>query len=352
VRSVSGNGSRGVTRGGGGSILGSAAADDQRWRCRGAAAGRYNRASMLKQRTLKKIASTVGIGLHSGAKVHLALRPAAADTGIVFRRTDMDPPVDIPASALAVGDTRMASTVERDGARIATVEHLMSALAGLGIDNCYVDVDAAEIPAMDGSAASFVFLIQAAGIEEQDAPKRFVRVLKAVEVRDGEGRQLKWARLEPHFGFKLRFSIDFNHPAIDATEQDVEVDLAREPYVTSVARARTFGFVNEVEALRAAGLGLGGNFENVIVMDEYRVLNSDGLRSGDEFAKHKILDAIGDLYLLGRPLIAAYSAHKSGHALNNQLLRTLLADSSAYEVISFDDERQAPQAFLRPAFAA
>ena len=306
---------------------------------------------MLKQRTLKKIASTVGIGLHSGTKVQLSLRPAAVDTGIVFRRIDLDPPVDIPASALAVGDTRMASTVERAGARIATVEHLMSALAGLGIDNCYVDVDAPEIPIMDGSAASFVFLLQSVGVEEQNAPKRFVRILRTVEVREGDGKHLKWARLSPHFGFKLRFSIAFDHPAIDATDQDVEVDLAREPYVSSVARARTFGFVNEVEALRAAGLALGGNFENAIVMDEYRVLNTDGLRSGDEFAKHKILDAIGDLYLLGRPLIAAYEAHKSGHALNNQLLRAVLADPSTYEVISFDDERRAPLAFQRPAFA-
>jgi UDP-3-O-[3-hydroxymyristoyl] N-acetylglucosamine deacetylase len=307
---------------------------------------------MLKQRTLKKIASTVGIGLHSGTKVQLSLRPAAVDTGIVFRRIDLDPPVDIPASALAVGDTRMASTVERAGARIATVEHLMSALAGLGIDNCYVDVDAPEIPIMDGSAASFVFLLQSVGVEEQNAPKRFVRILRTVEVREGDGKHLKWARLSPHFGFKLRFSIAFDHPAIDATDQDVEVDLAREPYVSSVARARTFGFVNEVEALRAAGLALGGNFENAIVMDEYRVLNTDGLRSGDEFAKHKILDAIGDLYLLGRPLIAAYEAHKSGHALNNQLLRAVLADPSTYEVISFDDERRAPLAFQRPAFAS
>ncbi len=306
---------------------------------------------MLKQRTLKRAARTVGIGLHSGTKVELVLRPAAADTGIVFRRVDLEPPVDIPAGALAVGDTRMASTVERDGARVATVEHLMSALAGLGIDNCYVDVDAPEIPIMDGSAASFVFLLQSAGIEEQNAPKRFIRVLKPVEVREGEGKQLKWARLSPHFGFKLRFAIAFDHPAIDATEQDVEVDLAREPYVTAVARARTFGFVNEVEALRAAGLALGGNLENAIVMDEYRVLNVDGLRSGDEFAKHKILDAIGDLYLLGKPLIAAYSAYRSGHALNNQLLRALLADPSAYEVTSFADERQAPEAFRLPALA-
>jgi UDP-3-O-[3-hydroxymyristoyl] N-acetylglucosamine deacetylase len=296
---------------------------------------------MLKQRTLKQIARTVGIGMHSGTKVELVLRPAAADTGIVFRRVDVDPPVDIPASADAVVETRMATTLGRGEVRIATVEHLMSALAGLGIDNCYVDVDAPEIPIMDGSAASFVFLIQSAGIVEQNAPKRFVRVLKTVEVRDGDKR----VRLEPHFGFKLRFSIDFSHPAIDATEQDVEVDFAREPYVASVARARTFGFVNEVEALRAAGLGMGGSFENAIVMDEYRVLNVDGLRSGDEFAKHKILDAIGDMYMLGRPLIAAYVAHKSGHALNNRLLRALLADAAAYETVSFDDRSAAPKAF-------
>jgi UDP-3-O-[3-hydroxymyristoyl] N-acetylglucosamine deacetylase len=303
--------------------------------------------TMMKQRTLKNLVRTVGIGLHSGTKVELVLRPAAANTGIVFRRVDLEPPVDIAASPMSVGDTRMASTLDKEGVRIATVEHLMSALAGLGIDNCYVDVDAPEIPIMDGSAASFVFLIQSAGIVELDAPKQFVRVLKAVEVVDGD----KWARLEPHFGFKLTFSIDFQHPAVDLTEQKVEVDFAREAYVASVARARTFGFVNEVEALRAAGLALGGNFENAIVMDEYRVLNTDGLRSGDEFAKHKILDAIGDLYILGRPLIAAYRAHKSGHGLNNRLLRALLADATSYELITFDDAAAAPAAFLRPAFA-
>lgn len=303
---------------------------------------------MLRQRTLKQIARTVGIGMHSGTKVELVLRPAAADTGIVFRRVDLEPPVDIPASADAVVDTRMATTLGKGEVRIATVEHLMSALAGLGIDNCYVDVDAPEIPIMDGSAASFVFLIQSAGMVEQNAPKRFVRVLKTVEVHDGD----KWVRLEPHFGFKLRFSIDFSHPAIDATEQDVEVDFAREPYVASVARARTFGFVNEVEALRAAGLGMGGSFENAIVMDEYRVLNVDGLRSGDEFAKHKILDAIGDMYTLGRPLIAAYVAHKSGHALNNRLLRALLADATAHEIVTFDDRGAAPSAFRLQGAAA
>jgi UDP-3-O-[3-hydroxymyristoyl] N-acetylglucosamine deacetylase len=303
--------------------------------------------AMVKQRTLKSLVRTVGIGLHSGTKVELVLRPAAANTGIVFRRVDLEPPVDIAASPTAVGDTRMASTLEKDGARIATVEHLMSALAGLGIDNCYVDVDAAEIPIMDGSAASFVFLIQSAGVVELEARKQFVRVLKTVEIVDGD----KWARLEPHFGFKLTFSIDFQHPAVDLTEQVVEVDFARDAYVASVARARTFGFVNEVEALRAAGLALGGNFENAIVMDEYRVLNTDGLRSGDEFAKHKILDAIGDLYLLGRPLIAAYRAHKSGHALNNRLLRVLVADATAYEIVTFDNAAAAPAAFARPAFA-
>jgi len=302
---------------------------------------------MLKQRSLKTVIRTVGIGLHSGTKVELVLRPAAADTGIVFRRVDLTPPFEMKADAATVTDTRMATTLGRGAVKIATVEHLMSALAGLGIDNCYVDVDAAEIPIMDGSAASFVFLIQAAGIVELNAPKRFVRVLKTVEVIDGD----KWARLEPHFGFKLSFSIDFNHPAIDATPQRVEVDFAREPYVTSVARARTFGFVNEVEALRAAGLALGGSFENAIVLDEYRVLNTDGLRSGDEIAKHKILDAVGDLYMLGRPLIGSYVAHKSGHAVNNRLLRELLADEAAYEIVTFEDRATAPAAFQQPAFA-
>jgi UDP-3-O-[3-hydroxymyristoyl] N-acetylglucosamine deacetylase len=302
---------------------------------------------MLGQRTLKTLVRTVGIGLHSGSKVQLVLRPAAPDTGIVYRRIDVDPPVDIPATAESVVDVRMATTLGKDGVIVGTVEHLSSALAGLGIDNCYVDVDAPEIPIMDGSAASFVFLIQSAGVVEQNAPRRFVRVKKAVEIRDGD----KWVKLEPYEGFKLKFSIDFNHPAIDATEQVVEVDLGREPFVTSVARARTFGFVNEVEALRAAGLAMGGNFENAIVMDEYRVLNTDGLRSGDEFAKHKLLDAMGDLYVLGKPLIAAYSAHKGGHALNNRLLRALLADERAYEVVSFEDEARAPAVFRQPAFA-
>jgi UDP-3-O-[3-hydroxymyristoyl] N-acetylglucosamine deacetylase len=296
---------------------------------------------MVKQRTLKQIARAVGIGLHSGTKVQLALRPAAADTGVVFRRIDVDPPVDIPLMPENVVDTRMATTIGRGDVRVATIEHLMSALAGLGIDNCYVDVDAPEIPIMDGSAASFVFLIQAAGISEQAASKKFARVVKHIEFRDGDA----WARLEPYFGFKLKFSIAFNHPAIDATEQMVEVDFARDSYIKEVSRARTFGFVNDVEALRKAGLAIGGSFENAIVMDEYRVLNADGLRAGDEIAKHKMLDAIGDLAVLGHPLIGSYVAHKSGHAINNKLLRALTADKAAFELVTFEDEEQAPAAF-------
>jgi UDP-3-O-[3-hydroxymyristoyl] N-acetylglucosamine deacetylase len=295
---------------------------------------------MVKQRTLKQIARAVGIGLHSGTKVQLALRPAAADTGVVFRRIDVDPPVDVPLMPENVVDTRMATTIGRGDVKVATIEHLMSALAGLGIDNCYVDVDAPEIPIMDGSAASFVFLIQAAGISELNAPKKFARVVKPVEFRDGDA----WARLEPYFGFKLKFSIAFNHPAIDATEQMVEVDFARDSYIKEVSRARTFGFVNDVEALRKAGLAIGGSFENAIVMDEYRVLNADGLRAGDEIAKHKMLDAIGDLAVLGYPLIGSYVAHKSGHAINNKLLRALTADKAAFELVTFEDE-QAPAAF-------
>lgn len=296
---------------------------------------------MLKQRTLKKVVTTVGIGLHSGRKVRLTLRPANPDTGLVYSRVDMDPPVVMQAEATRVNDTRMATTLNEGNVKISTIEHLMSALSGFGIDNCYVDVDAPEIPIMDGSGASFVFLIQAAGILEQDAPKRFVRVKRPVEVREGD----KWARLEPHEGFKLAFSIDFGHPAIDATAQFVEVDLAKETYMSAVSRARTFGFVNDVEMLRSIGLALGGSLENAIVMDEFRVLNSDGLRSDDEFVKHKILDAMGDLYVLGHPLLAAYSAFKSGHALNNKLLRTLLDDPMAWEWATFEDDATGPVDF-------
>jgi UDP-3-O-[3-hydroxymyristoyl] N-acetylglucosamine deacetylase len=304
---------------------------------------------MLKQRTVKQLVKTVGVGLHSGTKVELTLRPAAADTGIVFRRVDLNPIVDFSASATGVGDTRMASTLEQDGAKVSTVEHLMSACAGLGIDNLYVDLTAEEIPIMDGSASSFVFLLQQAGLQEQDAAKKFIRVKKSVEVREGQGAQAKWARLEPFNGFKLKFFIEFNHPAVDGTGQTAEVDFDIESYVKEVSRARTFGFMQDVETLRGMGLARGGSLENAIVMDEYRVLNSDGLRYDNEFVRHKILDAIGDLYLIGHPLLASYTAHKSGHGLNNQLLRALLAQPDAYEIVSFNTLASAPNAYLRQA---
>ena len=257
---------------------------------------------MLKQRTIKSIVKTVGIGLHSGRKVELTLRPAPANTGIVFARIDLAVPVDIPASALSIGDTRLASVLQKDGARVSTIEHLMSACAGLGIDNMYVDVTAEEIPIMDGSAASFVFLIQSAGIEEQNAAKKFIKVKKPVEIRDGD----KFARLDPYFGFKLKFTIDFRHPAVDKTGQALEVDFAHTSYVRDIARARTFGFAHEVEMMRELGLARGGSMDNAIVLDEYRILNNDGLRYEDEFVKHKMLDAIGDLYVVGHPLLASF----------------------------------------------
>lgn len=294
---------------------------------------------MLRQRTLKTVIKATGVGLHSGVKVSLSLRPAQVDTGIVFRRVDLDPPVDLKADPLAVGDTRLASCLERDGAKVATVEHLMSALAGLGIDNAYVDVDAAELPIFDGSAAPFVYLLQSAGIEEQGAPKRFLRVTKPVEVRDGD----KWARLDPYDGFSLEFSIVFSHPAVAQSGTRAKVDFGTQSYVREVARARTFGFMQDVESMRDQGLAQGGSLENAIVMDEYRVLNSEGLRYSDEFVKHKILDAIGDLYLAGHPLLAAFSAHKSGHALNNRLLRALLADRTAWELIAFESPAATPE---------
>lgn len=304
---------------------------------------------MLRQRTLKAPVETVGVGLHSGLPVRLTLKPAPPDTGIVFRRTDLTMPVDIPARPDRVGDTRMASTLQAadsgEGAqvKVATVEHLMSALAGLGIDNLLVEVTAPEIPILDGSAGSFVFLVQSVGIIEQAAAKRFIRVLRPVEVREED----KWARLEPHAGFKLKFSIDFRHPAIDATVQEVEVDFERESYLSAIGRARTFGFVQDVEALRSLGLAQGGSLDNAIVMDESRVLNAEGLRSPDEFVKHKILDAVGDLYLAGHALLAAYSAHKSGHALNNQLLRKLFADDQAWEWARFSSRKSAPRLFAK-----
>lgn len=306
---------------------------------------------MLQQRTLKSLTRAVGVGLHSGQRVELTLRPAQPDTGIVFRRIDLPEPVDIPISALSVTDTRLASTISNGGAKVHTVEHLMSACAGLGIDNLYVDITAEEVPILDGSAASFVFLLQSAGIEQQRAPKRFIRVTRLVEVREGQGANAKWARLEPYHGYKLSFEIDFDHPAVDSTGQRVEFDLSAGSYSRDIARARTFGFTKDVEMMRANGLALGGGLDNAIVMDDYKVLNSDGLRYDDEFVKHKILDAMGDLYLLGQPMLAAYSAFRSGHALNNQLLRELLTHQDAYEVVTFDDEKQAPRGFVQLARA-
>jgi len=306
---------------------------------------------MLQQRTLKSLTKAVGVGLHSGQRVELTLRPAAPDTGIVFRRVDLPQPVDIPISAQAVTDTRLASTISSGGAKVHTVEHLMSACAGLGIDNLYVDITAEEVPILDGSASSFVFLLQSAGIALQVAPKRFIRVLKAVEVREGQGPTEKWARLSPYNGYKLGFEIDFDHPAVDSTGQRVEFDLGTGSYTRDIARARTFGFTKDVEMMRANGLALGGGLDNAIVMDDYKVLNTDGLRYNDEFVKHKILDAMGDLYLLGKPLLAAYSAFRSGHALNNKLLRELLSHADAYEVVTFEDEKKAPQGFAQLARA-
>ena len=306
---------------------------------------------MLQQRTLKSLTRATGVGLHSGARVELTLRPAAADTGVVFRRVDLPQPVDIPVSAEAVTDTRLASTISKDGAKVLTVEHLMSALAGLGIDNCYVDISAEEVPILDGSSASFVYLLQSAGVVLQPAPKRFIRVLKPIEVREGEGRNLKWARLEPYHGYKLGFEIEFSHPAVNATGQRVTFDYGTHEYARDIARARAFGFTRDVEMMRANGLALGGGLDNAIVMDDVKVLNADGLRFNDEFVKHKILDAMGDLYLLGKPMLASYTAYRSGHAMNNQLLRALLAQPEAFEVVSFEDESEAPTGFAKPLLA-
>ena len=306
---------------------------------------------MLAQRTLKSLTRAVGVGLHSGQRVELTLRPAQPDTGIVFRRIDLPEPVDIPVSTLAVTDTRMASTISAGNARVHTVEHLMSACAGLGVDNLYVDITAEEVPILDGSSASFVFLLQSAGIALQNAPKRFIRVKAPIEVRQGDGAQAKWARLEPYHGFKLRFEIDFAHPAVDSTGQCVEFDLGTGNYSRDIARARTFGFTKDVEMMRSSGLALGGGLDNAIVMDDYKVLNAEGLRYDDEFVKHKILDAMGDLYLVGKPLLAAYSAFRSGHALNNLLLRELESRPEAWEIVTFDNERQAPTGFAQPVRA-
>ncbi|WP_372658940.1 UDP-3-O-acyl-N-acetylglucosamine deacetylase [Hydrogenophaga sp.] len=307
---------------------------------------------MLAQRTLKSLSKAVGVGLHSGQRVELTLRPAAPDTGIVFRRVDLPEPVEIAVSATAVTDTRLASTISNGGVKVHTIEHLMSACAGLGLDNLYVDITAEEVPILDGSSASFVYLLQSAGIVLQNAPKRFIRLLKTVEVREGEGRNSKWARLEPYHGYKLSFEIEFDHPAVNSSGQRVEFDMGSGTYAREIARARTFGFTRDVEMMRSHGLAMGGGLDNAIVMDDVKVLNADGLRYQDEFVKHKILDAIGDLYVVGKPLLAAYSAFRSGHAMNNLLLRALLERPDAYEVMSFDQEREAPQGFaqLAPAW--
>lgn len=289
----------------------------------------------------------MGVGLHSGERVELVLRPAPPDTGIVFRRVDFSDPVDIPARAESVTDTRLASTLSRGDARVLTVEHLMSACAGLGLDNLLIDINAEEVPILDGSAASFVYLLQSAGVVQQQALRRFIRVKKTVEVREGNGPQLKWARLEPYHGYKLVFDIEFDHPAVDSTEQSLTFDLGSGRYARDIARARTFGFSRDVERMRASGLARGGGLDNAIVMDDYRVLNADGLRFDDEFVKHKILDAMGDLYIMGRPLLACYRAFRSGHGLNNRLLRELLSQPDAYEEVTFNDTKQAPMGFDR-----
>ena len=303
---------------------------------------------MIRQRTLKNVIGATGVGLHAGKKVFLTLRPAPVGTGIVFRRVDLDPVAEIPASLEHVRDTRLSTTLEYDGVRVSTVEHLMSAFAGLHIDNAIVELDSDEVPIMDGSAAVFVFLIQSAGVELQSAAKEFIRITEPIEVRDGD----KWARFEPFDGFKVTFSIDFDHPTMQSSAQRATVDLAEISFAREVSRARTFGFLRDVEALQEAGLARGGSLDNAIVMDEHRVINDDGLRYGDEFVKHKILDAIGDLYLLGRPLIGSFSAHKSGHALNNGLLRELVKQSGRWERVAFDGDRPDPKSsFLHPAFA-
>ena len=307
--------------------------------------------SVLQQRTLKSITRAVGVGLHSGQRVELTLRPSAPDTGIVFRRVDLPEPVSIPMTAEAVTDTRLASTVSNGGAKVQTIEHLMSACAGLGIDNLLIDITADEVPILDGSASSFVFLLQSAGIALQNAPRRFIKLLKPVEVREGEGANAKWARLEPYHGFKLSFEIDCDHRVVDSTGQRVEFDLGLGSYSRDIARARTFGFTKEVEYMRSKGLALGGGLDNAIVMDDTKVLNVGGLRYDDEFVKHKILDAMGDLYVVGRPLLAAYSAFRSGHAMNNLLLRELLAHPDAFEIVTFDDEKRAPAGFAEVARA-
>ncbi|MCU7937745.1 MAG: UDP-3-O-acyl-N-acetylglucosamine deacetylase [gamma proteobacterium symbiont of Bathyaustriella thionipta] len=303
---------------------------------------------MIKQRTLKNSIKATGVGLHSGEKVYLTLRPAPVNTGIIFRRVDLETPMEIPARAENVGDTTLSTTLVKDGVKISTVEHLLSAMAGMGIDNAYIDLSAPEVPIMDGSAGPFVFLLQSAGIVEQSAAKRFIRIKRNVVVEEGD----KWVRFEPYEGFKVSFIIDFEHPVIQGRSQCAEMDFSSTSFVREVSRARTFGFMNQIEQLRANNLALGGSLNNAIVMDEYRVLNEDGLRYEDEFVKHKILDAIGDLYLLGSSLIGAFSGHKAGHALNNKILRELLADESAWEEVIFEDEKLAPISYMKSIASA
>lgn len=303
---------------------------------------------MIRQRTLKNVIRATGVGLHTGDKVYLTLRPAAPDTGIIFRRVDLPQPVDIPARPENVGDTRLSTTLVSEGERVSTVEHLLSAFAGLGVDNAYVDVSAPEVPIMDGSAGPFVFLIQSAGVEEQNRLKRFIRIKRPVRVEDGD----KYAIFEPFEGFKVEFSIDFDHPAFMSRAKSATMDFSTTSFVREVSRARTFGFLRDIEALRQQNLALGGSMDNAVVVDDYRVLNEEGLRYEDEFVRHKILDAIGDLYLLGHSLIGSFRGHKSGHGLNNRLLRALMADAGAWEEVTFDDAERSPIAYMRPLAAS
>ena len=302
---------------------------------------------MVKQRTLKTSIRATGVGLHTGEKVYMTLRPAAPNTGVMFRRVDLPDPVDVPGNALLVGETTLGTTLIQDGVRVATVEHLMSALAGLGIDNVYVDLSASEVPIMDGSAGPFVFLIQSAGIEEQDAAKRFVRIRRPVEVTDGD----KWARFDPFDGFKVNFEIEFDHPLFKRHLQSASMDFSSTSFLREVSRARTFGFMRDMEMLRDMNLAQGGSLDNAIVLDDYRVLNDDGLRYENEFVRHKILDAIGDLYLMGHSLVGEFSAFKSGHGLNNALLRELIRQEEAWEVVTFDDPRHSPISYAAPVAA-
>ncbi len=303
---------------------------------------------MIRQRSLKNVIRATGVGLHTGKKVFLTLRPAAANTGIIFRRVDITPAVEIKANPGNVGDTKLSTTLIKDNVRISTVEHLLSALAGFGIDNAYIDLSADEVPIMDGSAGPFVFLVQSAGVEEQNASKQFLRIKKRVKVEDGD----KWAMFEPFDGFKVGFTIEFNHPAFNEKNCRAEIDFSTTSYVKEVSRARTFGFMRDVELLRENNLALGGSLDNAVVVDDYRVLNEDGLRYEDECVKHKILDAIGDLYLLGHSLIGAFQGHKSGHELNNCLLKKLLGTEDAWELVSFDDEKKLPISFMQPITAS